>query len=174
MTRTGGRALRTARLDLRWLTVADAELMLEVWNDPDFLRYVGDRGVRTADDALQALEAGPFAMYEQFGYGPYRVALRRGDQPIGICGLFRRPALDDPDIGYAVLPAYAGHGYATEAARAVIDYARDRLRLPRVTAIVSPDNERSIRLLKKLGLEFARTIRMRGDDRDVALYSIDF
>lgn len=170
----GGRTLRTTRLDLRWLTAADAELMLEVWNDPGFLRFVGDRGVRTADDALRALEAGPIAMYEQFGYGPYRVALQKDDRPIGICGLFRRPALDDPDIGYAVLPAYAGHGYASEAARAVLDDARDRLGLPRVTAIVSPDNERSVRLLMKLGLEFTGMMRMRGDERDVALYAIDF
>lgn len=168
-----GRTLLTPRLKLDWLTAADAELMLNVWNDPDFLRYVGDRGVRTADDALRALEAGPFAMYETFGYGPYRVALRENDVPIGICGLFRRPALDEPDIGYAVLPDWAGQGYAMEAARAVLDDARDRLQLPRLTAIVSPENERSIRLLEKLGLAFTRMFRLPGDDSDVALYAID-
>lgn len=169
-----GRALLTARLRLERLTADDAELMLAVWNDPDFLRYVGDRGVRTAEDALRALEAGPLAMYAEYGYGPYRLALSPDDTPIGICGLFRRPMLQDPDIGYAVLPPYAGHGYATEAARAVIDDARDRLRLPRVTAIVSPENERSVRLLRKLGLEYAKMFRMPGDDRDVALYVIEF
>lgn len=171
---TGGGTLVTARLRLNRLTAADTGLMLDVWNDPDFLRYVGDRGVRTADEALRALEAGPFVMYDQYGYGPYRVALQADDMPIGICGLFRRPALDDPDIGYAVLPAWAGQGYAMEAARAVLDDARDRLRLPRVTAIVAPDNLRSVRLLKKLGLEYVRMFRMRGDDKDVALYAIEF
>ncbi len=171
---TEGRALRTERLRLDWLTADDAELMIAVWNDPDFVRFVGDRGVRNVDDALRALEAGPFAMYAEYGYGPYRLALEPGATPIGVCGLFRRPVLDDPDIGYAVLPPYAGHGYATEAARAVLDDARDRLALPRVTAIVSPENDRSVRLLGKLGFAFARLFRMPGDDRPVALYVIEF
>lgn len=166
--------LVTARLRLNWLTADDAEMMLAVWNDPDFVRYVGDRGVRTEDEALRALEAGPFAMYEQYGWGPYRVALRADDVPIGVCGLFRRPALDDPDIGYAVLPAWAGQGYAMEAARAVLEHARDVLQLPRVTAIVSPENQRSVRLLEKLGLEYEKTFRMPGDDKDVALYAVEF
>lgn len=171
---TGRHALATERLKLEWLTGADAALLLAVWNDPDFVRFVGDRGVRTLADARRALLAGPLAMYEQHGYGPYRVALADDGRAIGVCGLFRRPTLDDADIGYALLPDYVGRGYATEAARAVLADARDRLHLERVIAIVSPDNDRSIRLLEKLGLRFAKMLRIPGDDSDVALYQIEF
>ena len=169
-----GSRLSTPRLELRWLTPADAGLLLAVWNDPAFVRHVGDRGVRTVDAAAEAMAAGPLAMYRDYGYGPYRVALRESGEAIGMCGLFRRPALDDPDIGFALLPAYCGKGYAFEAAQAVLKHARNRLGLGRLTAIVSPGNATSIRLIEKLGLRFERPIRMPGDETDVSLYGIDW
>lgn len=168
-----GPVLSTERLDLRWLTADDAPMMLAVWNDPAFIRYVGDRGIRTVEEARAAVEAGPLKLYEEHGYGPFCVTLRDTGADLGICGLFRRDGLDDPDIGFAMLPDYCGRGFGFEASVAVLDHARDALGLSCVTAIVSPENEASIRLLEKLGLRYERRIRMPAEDHDVSLYSID-
>lgn len=168
-------ALRTKRLDLEWLTLDDAALMLEIWNDPAFLRHVGDRGIRTIDEAQAAITEGPLALYAEHGYGPYRMTLRETGAAVGICGLFRRDYLDDPDIGFAVLPAHYRQGFALEAAQAVIDHARNDLGLKRLTAIVSPQNAASIALIEKLGLRFERMIRADGDEKlPICLYTVDW
>ncbi|MDH3747022.1 MAG: GNAT family N-acetyltransferase [Gammaproteobacteria bacterium] len=167
-------SLRTKRLQLRWLSIDDAELLLSIWNDPAFVRHVGDRGIRTKDDAVQAFSDGPLKLYSEYGYGPYRVSLLENDEAIGICGLFRRDNLDDPDVGFALLPEYCGKGYASEAAMAVVEHAKHGLGLPRLTAIVSPGNAASIGLIEKLGLKFERMIRMPGDSEDISLYGIDW
>lgn len=166
--------LTTQRLRLRWLSVDDAGLLLSIWNDPAFVRHVGDRGIRTRDEAVQAFSDGPLKLYSEYGYGPYRVSLRENDESIGICGLFRRDNLDDPDVGFALLPQYCGKGYAGEAAMAVVEHAQYGLGLPRLTAIVSPGNAVSIGLIEKLGLRFERMIRMQGDSDDISLYSIEW
>jgi len=169
-----GPVLNTERLELRWLTLEDTPLMLAVWNDPAFIRYVADRGIRTLEQAREAVEAGPLRLYAEYGYGPFRLRRREDGMDLGICGLFRRAGLDEPDIGFAVLPEFCGQGFGFEASAAVLDYARDALGLSCVTAIVSPQNEASIGLLEKLGLHYERQVRMPGDDHDVSLYRIDF
>jgi RimJ/RimL family protein N-acetyltransferase len=166
--------LQTERLRLRWLSMDDADLMLAVWNEPTFVRYVGDRGIRTLDEARSALAAGPLKLYDDYGYGPYRMTAREGGAAMGTCGLFRRENLDDPDIGFALLPEYWGKGYALEAATAVVTHARDAMRLERLTAIVSPENRSSIKLIEKLGLSREGPIRMPGEDSDVLLYGVDW
>jgi RimJ/RimL family protein N-acetyltransferase len=160
----------TERLRLRRLTLEDADLMLAIWNDPAFVRYVADRGIRTLEAAREAMRQGVLVQYSSYGYGPYRLALRGSDAPIGICGLFRREGFEDPDIGFALLPDYCGRGYAFEAATAVVDYARDDLGIDHLLAIVSPGNTASVRLIGKLGLGFERMYRMPGNDTDSAIY----
>jgi len=146
--------------------------MLRIWNDPGFIRFVGDRGIRTVDEARQALEDGILRQYEALGYGPYLLTLRREAVPVGICGLFRRDGLDMPDIGYTLLGPFRGRGYAFEAARAVIDDARTNPDLPEICAIVTASNRRSVRLLEKLGLRYVETIRLPDDDSDLQRYGI--
>jgi RimJ/RimL family protein N-acetyltransferase len=146
--------------------------MLAVWNDPAFIRNVADREIRTAAAAREAMTNGALRMYAEFGYGPYGMALRSSNEAIGICGLFRREGLEDTDIGYAVLPAWCGQGYAYEAATAVIGHARDTLGLTRLTAIVSPHNVASIKLTEKLGLRYENTILMPGSGDEVNIYAI--
>ncbi len=148
--------------------------MLAVWNDPDFMKHVGDRGIRTVDAARTALENGILSMYSSLGYGPYCMTLRESHERIGVCGLFKRDNLDDPDIGFGLLPAHRRDGLAREAAVAVLDEARVGLGFGRVTAIVSPENEASVRLIEKLGLTYAGPIRMPGDEEDVSLYAVDW
>jgi RimJ/RimL family protein N-acetyltransferase len=165
--------LRTGRLELRWLTADDAPLMLAIWNDPDFIRQVVDRGVRTTAEARDAMH-GMLALYRTHGYGAYRVAPAGGGPAMGICGLFKRDIFEEPDIGYALLPAWRGQGYTFEAARAVLAEARDGLGLARVNAIVSPGNRASIRLLEKLGMREQGPVRMPGEDADILLFARSF
>lgn len=166
--------LQTERLQLRWLTVDDAPLMLAVWNDPAFVQHVGDRGVRTEEQARQSLEDGALKLYGDHGYGPYSVTTHADSQPIGVCGLFKRDNLEDPDIGFGLLPEYCRKGYALEASLAVVAHARDDMQLQRLTAIVSPGNRPSIQLIEKLGLCYERDLRMPGEDHDVSLYAVEW
>jgi [ribosomal protein S5]-alanine N-acetyltransferase len=163
--------LSTARLTVRELTRDDAAFILTLLNDPAFLEHIGDRGVRTVEDAANYIAGGPRASYAEHGFGLWLVELIDGAAPIGICGVLKRDTLPDPDIGFAFLPAYRSRGYAFEAAGAVRDFARDALRLPRLLAIVSPRNSASIRLLERLAFAFERTLVMPGDTKEVRLYA---
>jgi len=162
--------LETRRLALRLIEVGDAAFILQLLNEPSFLRFIGDRGVRTLDDARAYIEQGPIASYRRHGLGLWLAQRRDDGTPIGMCGLLKRDNLDDIDIGFAYLPAYWGQGYAYEAAAAVMDHGRRVLGLPRIVAIVSPDNAGSIRLLEKIGLVFERRIELNGDGRETSLY----
>jgi RimJ/RimL family protein N-acetyltransferase len=166
--------LDTERLALRVLRADDASFILELVNEPGWLRYIGDRGIRTIDAARDYILNGPLAMQERYGFSLYLAESKEAGTPLGMCGLIKRETLEDVDIGFAFPAKHAGKGYALEAAAAVMDHARDALGLQRVVAITSPDNERSIRLLEKLGLRFEKRISTRGAPDDTNLYARDF
>jgi RimJ/RimL family protein N-acetyltransferase len=165
------RRLETGRLVIRRLTPADAPFILELVNDPDWLRFIGDRGIRTLDDARAYIEKGPMEMYARHGIGLCLVELKETGVPVGICGLLHRDYLDDPDIGFAFLPAHRGKGYAYESASAVLEYGLRELELARVVAVTALDNERSGQLLEKLGLRFVRVLRFPNESKDVRLFA---
>ena len=154
--------LQTGRIVLRRLTTDDAFFIRELVNEPSWIRYIGDRGVRSEDDARAYLLRGPIAMYERHGFGLWMCELRASAEPLGICGLIKRDTLEDVDIGFAFLPRFWGQGYAREAAAAVLDYGREVLELDRIVAITSPDNAPSIRLLEKLGLRLEKSFEIDG------------
>ena len=162
--------LQTDRLILRRLSAGDAEFILELLNQPSFLRHIGDKGVRSTDEAVNYIQTGPLASYERFGFGLYLVELKDKAVPIGICGLLKRDSLPDVDVGFAFLPDYWSRGYAFEAAAAVINYGKEVLGLRRIVAITSLDNEASIKLLEKLGLKFEGLIKLGEDQREVRLF----
>ena len=162
--------IKTERLVLRRLAIDDAEFIVELLNQPSFLRYIGDKEVRNNADAVRYIQDGPLASYERFGFGLYLVELKETGVPMGICGLLKRDSLPDVDVGFAFLPSYWSQGYAFEAAAAVMTYGRDVLGLRRIVAITSPDNEGSIRLLEKLGLRFERLIKLSADQSEVKLF----
>lgn len=166
--------LETDRLVLRRLTLNDAPFMVQLLNDPSFLRYIGDRRVRTEQEARQYLLKGPIASYGQFGFGLCLTFLKETGEPIGICGLLKREALADVDIGFAWLPAFVRQGFGAEAAKATLEHGRDVLKLKRIVAITSPDNLASIRLLQKLGFKSEGQTRLGEDPREVNLFAIDF
>jgi ribosomal-protein-alanine N-acetyltransferase len=165
--------LETERLILRRLTREDAGFILELVNDPDWLRFIGDKGVRNLEDAARYIATGPMEMYSRFGFGMYRVERREGGAPIGICGLIRREGLDAADIGFALLPAFRREGFAREAAEAVLVYGRTVLGLGRIAAITSPENDVSAGLLGRLGFRFAKKIRLSPEAPDVRLFTSD-
>jgi ribosomal-protein-alanine N-acetyltransferase len=163
--------LQTARLGLRQLESADAAFILELLNDPSWLQFIGDKGVRSLGAAELYIEQGPRAMYARFGFGLYLVESNQTSEPMGLCGLLKRETLDAIDLGFAFLPRFRGKGYAHEAAEAVLSDAQRRLGIDRIVAITSPDNQTSGRLLQKLGFALERTMRLAGDSHEVLLYS---
>ncbi len=165
--------LETERLVLGELAEDDAPFVLELVNDPSWLRFIGDKGVRTLDDARAYIVEGPAAMYRRLGFGLWLVRLKAGAS-IGICGLIKRDTLDHVDIGFAFLPAYWGQGCAREAAAASLAHGRDVLGLRRIVAITAIENASSIRLLERIGLSFERRIRLSPDGPELNLLGVAF
>lgn len=164
------KVLETERLVLRHLEVADADFIVSLLNEPSFLRYIGDRGVRTVEDAKRYILDVAGKHYEENGFGLYLVEQKSSGESIGICGLVNREGLQDVDIGFAFLHRFWSNGYALESASAVMDYAGETLELPRVVAIVSSDNERSFKLLEKIGLRYERLIRLAENEPEIKLF----
>lgn len=168
--RSNAVACASARLELRHMSVADAAFIRSLLNDPDYIRHIGDRGVRTQGAAARYIEEIALASYARYGFGLYRVVRRDDGAPLGMAGLVRREGFDAVEIGYALLPQYRGQGYAFEAARAALDLGRNRFGLARIVATCAPDNAESIKVLQRLGFEFERMVRLPGYTRDSCLY----
>ncbi len=161
----------TERLYLRWFNATDSAFILQLLNEPSWIQFIGDKGVKTVQDALRYIENGPVAMYKRVGFGLYAVQLKETDEVIGMCGLIKRDALEDVDLGFAFLPKFWRNGYAFEAASAVMSYGRTVLRLGRIVAILSQDNHRSSKLLEKLGFHFEGTVTFQPTHKELRLYA---
>ena len=162
--------LSTERLLLRKIDTSDASFILRLLNEPSFIQFIGDKGVRSLDDARQYILNGPVKSYQKHGFGLYLVTLESDNTPMGMCGLLKRETLQDVDIGFAFLPEFWNKGYALEAAAAVMIYGKDVLKLPRIVAITNKDNHASAKLLNKIGLRFDRFIALEGDRDETRLF----
>ena len=158
---------------MRQLNARDARFILELLNEPSFIRFIGDKGARTLDDARQYIAEGPVASYRNNGFGLYLVQTKDRFQRIGMCGLVKRDALLDVDLGFAFLPAFWSKGYAVEASRAVMHLASATFGIRRVVAITSIDNTASMSLLQKIGLRFDKTCELPGHQEPVNLFIPD-
>jgi [ribosomal protein S5]-alanine N-acetyltransferase len=165
----GATVIQTTRLVLRQLELSDADFILELLNEADFVRFIGDKGVRTLDTAREYILKGPLESYARHGFGLYATCLFDGT-PLGICGLVKREGLADVDVGFAFLSRYRSKGYAVESAAAVLAHARRVLRLPRIVAITSPENAASIAVLERIGLKFERTVRLAAHSPELKLF----
>lgn len=150
--------LETPRLALRRFTPEDADFILELVNDPSWIRFIGDKGVRSLEDARRYLEAGPMRLYEKHGFGLWAVERKPDGERLGMCGLVKRDQLADVDLGFAFLARHRSLGYARESAEGVLAHARDRLGFGRLVAVTAPANGRSARLLRDLGFVHERTL----------------
>jgi len=166
--------IETDRLTVRWMSPDDADFILKLMNEPSWLRFIGNKGVRTRADASAYILKGPVEMYSRLGFGLYLVELKEAGIAIGMCGLIKRDALEDVDIGFAFLPEYWGKGYAYEAASAVMEHGKTDFGLNRLVAITSPDNDASVRLLEKLGFRFERMVKLSDKSEEIKLFAIEF
>jgi RimJ/RimL family protein N-acetyltransferase len=164
--------IETERLILRPFEAArDAVFMLEVLNEPDFIANVADRGVRTTAQAADYIRNKFLPGYERYGVGYCVVELKETRVPVGTCGLIKRDTLDDFDIGYSTLQRFAGHGYAFEAAAALMQYGQTELGLKRIIGFTSAKNAKSAHLLEKLGLRFERMVQVPGFPLEARLFA---
>ena len=166
--------LDTERLSLRTMEADDAAFYFELVNDPSWLEHIGDKGIRSVGAARQAILDGPCEMQRRLGHSLYVMQRRDDGALLGLCGLIKRDSLPDVDIGYAVRPAYWGHGYAHEAAAAVLAHARVSIGLQRLLGITSPGNTASIKLLQKLGLALVEFTHLPPDNKPTNVYRIEF
>lgn len=166
--------LETERLKLRRITTYDSPFIIELLNDPSFIKNIGDKKVRTKEDAHKYILNGPVSSYEKFGFGLYLVELKDSGLSIGICGLIKRDNLNDVDVGFAFLPGYWYKGYAFESASAVVEYGRKNFGLKRILGITTPENIPSINVLQKIGLEFESMIKMTEDEPEIKLFAVNF
>ncbi len=162
----------TERLLLREFTPHDANFLIELVTDPDWIRFIGDTQVLTVDDAKTYIERRLMAMYHRLGFGLWLVERSTDQTPVGMCGLVKRDSLADVDVGFAFARAHRGHGYALEAAQGTVKYAEHTLGLRRLVAITSPDNERSARLLKTLGMTLEQRYVLPGETRETCRYAM--
>ena len=153
------------------MSAGDAPFILRLLNEPSFIENIADRGIRSLDDARAYILNGPVASYAQHGFGLYCVDKNEDSTSVGICGLLRRDSLRAVDIGFALLPEYWSQGFASEAARAVLNYGRKTLALPEIIAITSVGNEPSARVLEKLGMTVEGPVQLSEDGDDVLLFS---
>lgn len=160
----------TKRLVLSRLTLGDAPFILELVNDPSWIRFIGDKNVHSLKAAKEYIRNGPQKSYARFGFGLYAVKLKRSGKAIGMCGLLRRDTLDDADIGFAFLPKYTGKGYAFESAVTVLKHAHQSLKMKRILAITSIDNTSSVKLLERLGFHLLKRVQLTPGSEELNLF----
>ncbi len=162
--------LQTERLRLRRFTLQDTAFIITLVNTPGWLQFIGDRNIKTDQQAQAYLENGPLKSYRENGFGLSMVE-RKDSTPVGMCGILKRGDLEIPDIGFAFLPAFIGKGYAVEIAAATLQHAHTVLEIKNISAITVPANERSISLLEKLGFIFDKTFKFTGSEEELRLYT---
>ncbi len=162
--------LETERLLLRAFTDADSKFIIRLLNTEGWIKYIGDRNVKTEEQAIEYLRNGPIKSYEINGFGLCMVELKDGNIPIGMCGILKRDQLENPDIGFSFLPEFMGKGYAFEIANATMQFAKNTLKLPVIYAITVPYNDPSIKLLGKIGLKYIKTFSFPGETEELMLF----
>jgi len=153
------------------MSIVDAAFILRLMNSPNWIRFIGDRNVKTLADASNYISSRIISSYRINGFGLYLVILKSDRKPIGICGLVKREGLNHPDLGFAILPEYERMGYASEAAAAVLDYAGSILQLKQVEGITTQNNLASVSVLEKAGMKYLENIQLPGDDADFMLFT---
>lgn len=163
--------LETKRLILRQFTLDDAAFILKLLNTPTWLQFIGDRNVHSIEDAENYLLNGSLKSYAENGFGFYAVVAKETGKTIGMCGLIKRDTLPDIDIGFAFLPNLISKGFGYEIASATLDYALNVLEIKRIVAIVNPENEKSIGLIKKIGMQFEEMIKFGDEGKELMLFA---
>jgi Acetyltransferases, including N-acetylases of ribosomal proteins len=163
--------LSTERLIISESGLSDSTFILELLNSPSWLQFIGDKGIRTEEDAKNYIRNSLLNSYKSNGFGLYKLVLKESKAPLGLCGFLKRDYLDKPDIGFALLPEFEGKGLMFESSHALLEYATSTLDFEEVLAIVMPINKRSCQLLEKLGFSKKDMIIPPGGKEELLLYS---
>jgi RimJ/RimL family protein N-acetyltransferase len=164
---------KTRRLTIRRLTLADAPFIYDLVNQPSWLKFIGDKGVNSLQDAQTYIQS-IFELYQKYGFGLYRVEISENGEAIGICGLVKRESLQDFDIGFALLSQHENNGYAFESASAVLRLAKDTFKLSRIAAICAADNHSSIKLIENLGFQLEPSTSLDPNGKPLKLFNVTF
>ncbi|MCB0444149.1 MAG: GNAT family N-acetyltransferase [Gelidibacter sp.] len=165
----------TKRLIIAKMTLNDASFMLKLLNTPHWIKYIGDRNIKTIDEAKTYLKNGVLKSYAELGFGFYKLMLKEeNNKTIGTCGLIKREQLDGIDIGFALLPDYEGKGFGYESSLEIMAFAEHTLQLKRILAITNPINSNSIKLLEKLGLTYQKRVKPFDDNEELLLFAKTF
>lgn len=165
--------LTTERLGLREFTTYDTLFIIKLLNSPGWIEFIGERNVKTEEQARAYLDNGPLKSYKEHGFGLSLVETSEDRKPIGMCGISKRTHMEHPDIGFAFLPEFMGKGYAFEIASATLAYAKDTLNLQKIVAFTMPGNSQSIKLIGKIGMKFSELFSLPDSDVKLMLYSIN-
>jgi RimJ/RimL family protein N-acetyltransferase len=161
----------TERLLISKLSLEDAPFFLELVNSPNWLKYIGDRHLKTVKDAEDYLANGTLKSYLDNGFGFYKLELKENNKPIGTCGLIKRDQLEEVDLGFAFLGEFEGLGFGYEASLAILKLAKDEFHLKKLVAITLPINSRSIKLLEKLGFAYEKRVIPFEDNEELLLFA---
>lgn len=165
--------IETKRLTLREYTENDAPFIMRLLNEPAFIQNIGDRKIRTEEDAKSYITTRLVESYKKNGFGLFMVELKDNKTPIGMCGLVKRDPKEDPDIGFAFVPEFWNKGYAVESSLGVLDYAKNNLKLKRILGITIPSNIGSIKTLERVGLKFEKISTSKDDGKEIRVYSLN-
>ena len=163
--------LETHRLQLAEADLNDAEFIFKLLNSPNWIQYIGDRGIKTLDDAKKYIQNSLIKSYTENDFGLYVMKRKDMHETIGLCGLIKRDELEHPDIGFAILPEFENKGYTCEAAAAILKHADEKLKLKTILAITSKENVKSIKVLEKIGLHYTSLTTLPNEDIEILLYS---
>ena len=163
----------TPRLFISEFQIQDAPFYLELLNTPKWIQFIGDRNLKTVEDAEKYLLERTIPLYKKQGYGFYKLTWKDNNKPIGTAGLIKRVELEHTDIGFALLPSYEGKGFGFESSKAILELAHSKFSLKSVYGITLEHNTNSIKLLEKLGLTFEKRIKPFEDDKELLLFTIN-
>ena len=164
--------LETERLTMRPMSAEDAEFILELYNSPKFIEFIGDRNIKTREDAEKYITEKFLLQHEKLGFGNYLIIRKSDGCKVGSVGIFEREGLDVHDIGFSFLPEYEGKGFGFESASELLATAVEEFKLKNISAITTKTNFSSQKLIEKLGLKFQKMVKLPNDDEELLYYEM--
>ncbi|WP_419869289.1 GNAT family N-acetyltransferase [Chryseobacterium sp. CT-SW4] len=163
----------TERLILRPMSLEDASFIFDLYNQAKFIKYIGDRNIRSLSDAEKYIKDRFLPQFEKLGYGNYLITIRETEEKIGGVGIFERAGLDVVDIGFSLLENFEGKGYAYEAAQKIKEVGMEKFGLKKISAITTKDNISSQKLIQKLGLKYQKNVTLPDDDEELLYFETE-
>lgn len=173
LSKNESKVYETERLIIRPMSLDDADLILELYNMPNFIKFIGDRNINSLSDAENYIKAKFLPQFEKSGFGNYLIVLKDGNIKIAGVGIFEREGLDVVDIGFSVLERFEGKGYMFEAAQKVKSIGMDDFGLKKISAITVKDNFSSQKLIERLGLKFQKYVTLPNEDEKLMYYETE-